>query len=421
MVSRLTTSGIDQEIAGSSPAVAAWRNGIASDYDLYQSGDCRFEPCGGHFDVFMLIFIPDTFEPPLPPVWISRPSFSRDLARQSQTTTGLCNYDGPAPLCLKTKLMLFAIFDTMLEDMVLGIALDEHKAGMRTRAVCAICHMRYATPGIMNTSAKIPKKNTSISAQILDFPEHPTRGTLLSMVMQMAGPIVMVAMRAALKGSRYQWQTASNIVSTRYASHLATCMGLGNARRAGPRNAASKARASTESGPATPTQRSGSVNSEDVPPPVPATKPKPSKKKKSTKPNPKFVTSDTTNENNKREGALPAKTAKSKKQKVGKGVNKAANGKPLAFQPSDLEEFATVRYCYIPGILTYTDKLYRRPLLPLPLPESRRPQCLAYLLSSKILKHLYHLQTRAQRRRLIHQRSPRQQYLPLTVPPCLLE
>ena len=24
---------------------AAWRNGIASDYE---SGDCRFDPCGGH-------------------------------------------------------------------------------------------------------------------------------------------------------------------------------------------------------------------------------------------------------------------------------------------------------------------------------------------------------------------------------------
>ena len=26
-------------------ATAAWRNGIASDYE---SGDCRFDPCGGH-------------------------------------------------------------------------------------------------------------------------------------------------------------------------------------------------------------------------------------------------------------------------------------------------------------------------------------------------------------------------------------
>ncbi|KAI8969368.1 hypothetical protein BD414DRAFT_503580 [Trametes punicea] len=33
--------------------MAAWRNGNASDYE---SGDCRFDPCGGHF-----------FSPP---VWI---------------------------------------------------------------------------------------------------------------------------------------------------------------------------------------------------------------------------------------------------------------------------------------------------------------------------------------------------------------
>ncbi len=28
---------------------AAWRNGIASDYE---SGDCRFDPCGGHLVMF---------------------------------------------------------------------------------------------------------------------------------------------------------------------------------------------------------------------------------------------------------------------------------------------------------------------------------------------------------------------------------
>ena len=29
--------------------MAAWRNGIASDYDygVDKSGDCRFDPCGG--------------------------------------------------------------------------------------------------------------------------------------------------------------------------------------------------------------------------------------------------------------------------------------------------------------------------------------------------------------------------------------
>ena len=39
--------------------VAAWRNGIASDYE---SGDCRFDPCGGHNSIFtsllFYIFIP---------------------------------------------------------------------------------------------------------------------------------------------------------------------------------------------------------------------------------------------------------------------------------------------------------------------------------------------------------------------------
>src|SRR6266702_6247093 len=35
---------------------AAWRNGIASDYE---SGDCRFDPCGGH-SIFFLVLLCQT-------------------------------------------------------------------------------------------------------------------------------------------------------------------------------------------------------------------------------------------------------------------------------------------------------------------------------------------------------------------------
>jgi hypothetical protein len=35
--------------SGRQRAMAAWRNGIASDYDWMVSGDCRFDPCRGHF------------------------------------------------------------------------------------------------------------------------------------------------------------------------------------------------------------------------------------------------------------------------------------------------------------------------------------------------------------------------------------
>ena len=34
--------------------MAAWRNGIASDYE---SGDCRFDPCGGHIVFLYFSFI----------------------------------------------------------------------------------------------------------------------------------------------------------------------------------------------------------------------------------------------------------------------------------------------------------------------------------------------------------------------------
>ena len=40
---------------------AAWRNGIASDYE---SGDCRFDPCGGHLFAFFLNGVEElTFSP----------------------------------------------------------------------------------------------------------------------------------------------------------------------------------------------------------------------------------------------------------------------------------------------------------------------------------------------------------------------
>ena len=34
--------------------MAAWRNGIASDYE---SGDCRFDPCGGHVFTAVVEFL----------------------------------------------------------------------------------------------------------------------------------------------------------------------------------------------------------------------------------------------------------------------------------------------------------------------------------------------------------------------------
>jgi hypothetical protein len=38
--------------------MAAWRNGIASDYE---SGDCRFDPCGGHlYFIFCFVASPVT-------------------------------------------------------------------------------------------------------------------------------------------------------------------------------------------------------------------------------------------------------------------------------------------------------------------------------------------------------------------------
>ncbi|CAE6407766.1 unnamed protein product [Rhizoctonia solani] len=215
-----------------------------------------------------------------------------------------------------------AIFDTMLEDVVLGIALDEHKAGMRNRAVCAVCHTRCRLEEHINQGANSGLPGTPNSGNTAI--NGDTNGSVNGNGNGTKGESAPMA--DCIKCRR-------TIVSTRYAQHLAACMGLGNARRTGPRNAASKARTSTDSGPATPTQRSGSVNSEEAPAPTSTAKPKASKKKKK----PDASTSDTTNENNKREGAAPAKTAKQKKQKVGK----AANGKPLAFQPSNLEEFAT--------------------------------------------------------------------------------
>ncbi|KAG8737977.1 hypothetical protein FRC10_007445 [Ceratobasidium sp. 414] len=96
-----------------------------------------------------------------------------------------------------------------------------------------------------------------------------------------------------------------------------------------------KFRAGAESGAATPLQRSGSTNgAEDQGAGTPNAKPKASKKKK------KADAPESTNGNNKRESAAPAKPSKAKKQKVGK----AANGKPLAFQPADLEGSATYPY-----------------------------------------------------------------------------
>ncbi|KAB5594109.1 hypothetical protein CTheo_2446 [Ceratobasidium theobromae] len=184
------------------------------------------------------------------------------------------------------------IFDVMLEDMVLGIALEEHKAGMRNRA-----GVTSGSPGTPSGNAGATGSTNGSGSVLVDCPK-----------------------------------CKRHVTPNRYAQHLQTCLGLGSARRAGPRTAANKARTGADSSVSSPVLRSGSVHSEELAPAPPAAKPKPSKKKKAAP-----ATPESTNENNKREGAAPSKTSKAKKQKV----TKASNGKPMPFQPSDLEGSAT--------------------------------------------------------------------------------
>ncbi|KAF8610805.1 hypothetical protein BDV93DRAFT_601763 [Ceratobasidium sp. AG-I] len=211
-----------------------------------------------------------------------------------------------------------SVFETMLEDVVLGIALDEHKAGLRNRAVCAVCHTRCRLEEHINQGTSTGTPGSGAAA---------TNGNGLGNGNgNKQEPVVLLD---CIKCKRQ-----ASVTPNRYASHLATCMGLGTARRTGPRNATSKGRNGADAGPATPLQRSGSANgapSEDQATATPPSKAKASKKKK------KADTPESTNGNNKREGAAPAKPSKAKKQKVGK----AANGKPLTFQAANLEEFAT--------------------------------------------------------------------------------
>ncbi|QRV86354.1 hypothetical protein RhiJN_14372 [Ceratobasidium sp. AG-Ba] len=205
-----------------------------------------------------------------------------------------------------------AVFDAMLEDVVLGIALDEHKAELRNRAVCGVCHSRCLWDldhinGATNGGPSGASTSTTNG--------NGTKSEL---------PVLLDCIKC-------QRQVTPN----RYANHLAGCLGLGNTRRAGGRNTAGKGRNGADSGAVTPVQRSGSVNGtpEELGTSAPTAKPKaPSKKKK------KADVPDSTNGNNKREGAeQPKQPSKAKKQKVGK----AANGKPLSFQPADLEEAST--------------------------------------------------------------------------------
>ncbi|KAG9128497.1 hypothetical protein FRC07_009721 [Ceratobasidium sp. 392] len=197
-----------------------------------------------------------------------------------------------------------AVFDAMLEDVVLGVALEEHKSGLRNRSVCGVCHTRCRLEEHINQGTSSGLPGTPMASA------SGTNGTTNG------------------NGVKPEMPVTPN----RYANHLASCLGLGNTRRTGPRNATSKGRAAAESGTATPLQRSGSANgADDAGNNTPTAKPKASKKKK------KADTPESTNGNNKRESAAPAKPSKAKKQKVGK----AANGKPLAFQPADLEESST--------------------------------------------------------------------------------
>ena len=65
---------------------AAWRNGIASDYE---SGDCRFDPCGGHLVFSIFLFCRNDRVERRAPIVVRRSSRS---SRREKTRLFLPNY-----------------------------------------------------------------------------------------------------------------------------------------------------------------------------------------------------------------------------------------------------------------------------------------------------------------------------------------
>ncbi|KAF7320242.1 hypothetical protein MKEN_00808700 [Mycena kentingensis (nom. inval.)] len=130
------------------------------------------------------------------------------------------------------------LFNVMLEDLVMDVALQAHHQVSRSLSVCPVCNTRCSAahaPAASSSSQVVPSRPSTPTA-------NGSSGTGTNTPTK-EGNLYL----ECLVCSR---QVASN----RYAPHLSSCMGLSTTRRTAARGSALKSKPSSEAGGSTPSE-----------------------------------------------------------------------------------------------------------------------------------------------------------------------
>jgi len=137
------------------------------------------------------------------------------------------------------------IFDSMVNDIVMDIALQTHNETLRSRSVCDVCHTRCGSVHVPPSGAG--SRSSAVSRQNTPVPSPSKSGATNG-----AG-----TPNGREKGDANVMFECTNckrpIASTRFASHLSGCLGLPTgSRRAAARNASARTKLSADGRSASP-------------------------------------------------------------------------------------------------------------------------------------------------------------------------
>jgi len=137
------------------------------------------------------------------------------------------------------------VFTAMVEDIVLDVVLKAHQELARANAVCSVCHTRcgtaHASGSSSSSSQAIALSSSRQSPPEGENSEH--NGSLEN------GTSTPLNGKSSDGGVLFECEVCKRqVASTRYAKHLAECLGLAGARRGAARNANTKAKLVSEAG-----------------------------------------------------------------------------------------------------------------------------------------------------------------------------
>ncbi|KAJ7293364.1 hypothetical protein C8J57DRAFT_24023 [Mycena rebaudengoi] len=139
------------------------------------------------------------------------------------------------------------IFSSMLEDIVMDVALQSHHETARSRSICTVCQTRCSSVHTPSTSQVVLQP----SRQSTPSEARGGTGTSTPTSVKADGNLYLECVNCSRQ-----------IASNRYAPHLSSCMGLATTRRGAARGSAVKSKPSSELGGRS-TSPEGAVSDDD--------------------------------------------------------------------------------------------------------------------------------------------------------------